>query len=325
MRILGRNNFFLKNATTVETISKVNTLVFDKTGTITQQGAERISWEGTPLTNYQQQLLRNLALHPIHPKSKMIAEYLSAEKPLHVLNFKERVGLGVEAIIDHKQVKLGSKDFIKHQHHSQSADESRVYASVNDHFLGWFRINNVIRDGLKEQVDLLRNDYELFLLSGDNGCDKLTMQTLFPENDHLLFTQTPSQKLQFIQQLQQTDRKVMMIGDGLNDAGALQQSDIGVAVTDDLHQFSPACDVIMKGSEISRFEKFIRFCKSGMNIVWLTFIISLLYNIIGIYFAVRGELSPMVAAILMPLSSLSVIFITTIASKLKARQLGFLQ
>ena len=115
----------------------------------------------------------------------------------------------------------------------------------------------------------------------------------------------------------------MMIGYGLNDAGALQQSEVGVAVTDDLHQFSPACDVIMQGNEFNRFTNFIRFCRSGMNIVWFTFIISLLYNVIGIYFAVRGELSPMVAAILMPLSSLSVIFIATIASKWKAKQLGF--
>ena len=114
-----------------------------------------------------------------------------------------------------------------------------------------------------------------------------------------------------------------MLGDGLNDAGALMQSDVGIAVSDNTSQFSPACDVIMQGSEIRHFSQFIRFCKSGVNIVWFTFIISLLYNVVGIYFAVRGELSPMVAAILMPLSSLSVIFITTIASKWKAHQLGF--
>jgi Cu+-exporting ATPase len=322
MRHLGRNNFFLKNALSIETISKIDTLVFDKTGTITQQQAERIVWEGTPLTSYQQQLVRSLASHSIHPKSKMVVEYLPQERRLNAFNFEEHAGLGVEAMIDDMHVMMGSKDFVKH-HQLTTGDDSRVYVSINNHFLGWFRINNVLRDGLKEQVESLRSEYDLYLLSGDNGCDKLTMQSIFPERNHLLFTQTPTQKLQFIQQLQQAGKKVMMIGDGLNDAGALQQSEVGVAVTDDLHQFSPACDVIMQGNEFNHFYNFIRFCRSGMSIVWFTFIISLLYNVVGIYFAVRGELSPMVAAILMPLSSLSVIFITTIASKWKAKQLGF--
>jgi len=323
MRLLGRNNFFLKNSSAIETIAKVDTIIFDKTGTVTQQNVDRVQWEGTPLTNYQQQLVSAIASQSIHPFSKLVSDYLPRERRLSIADFREQAGLGVEGTIDHIHVKLGSKEFVKHNHQPVAADQSRVYVSVNDHFLGWFRINNVIREGLKNQIDSLQSDYDLFLVSGDSSSDKLAMQSVFPKKDQLLFYQMPSQKLQFVQQLQQAGKKVMMIGDGLNDAGALQQSEVGVAVADDLYQFSPACDVIMKGSEFNRLDKFIRFCRSGINIVWLTFCISLLYNVVGIYFAVRGELSPMVAAILMPLSSFSVILITTLATRWKARQLSF--
>jgi Cu+-exporting ATPase len=323
MRILGRNNFFLKNASTVEAIARIDTMVFDKTGTITSQRVDRIQWEGSPLTEYQKHLVHSLASQSIHPKSKMVTGFLGYDRPLKVTDFREHAGLGIEGTIDGKNVMLGSKDFVKHHQIQPAGDQSRLYVSVNGHFLGWFRFNEVIREGLKEQIQSLARTFKLHLLSGDNGADEAAMLSIFPRGSRLLFSQSPAQKLEYIQQRQREGSKVMMVGDGLNDSGALRQSDVGVAVTDDLHQFSPACDVIMKGSEFCRFDKFIGYCRSAMKIVWFTFGISLIYNVAGIYFAVRGELSPMIAAILMPISSISVIVITTLASRLQARRRGF--
>ena len=109
-----------------------------------------------------------------------------------------------------------------------------------------------------------------------------------------------------------------MIGDGLNDAGALMQSNVGIAVSDNTSQFTPACDAILDGSRVSSIDKFISFARSGKNIVTASFILSILYNIIGLSFAVQGILSPMVAAILMPASSISIVLLVTALSSFSA-------
>ena len=124
------------------------------------------------------------------------------------------------------------------------------------------------------------------------------------------FHQMPEDKLHFIQRLQQQGKKVIMIGDGLNDAGALKQADAGIAITEDTNNFTPASDAIMEAGSLSQLYTFIRLCKANKRIVLAAFVISILYNFVGIYFAVTGALSPMIAAILMPCSSISIVLIT---------------
>jgi len=113
----------------------------------------------------------------------------------------------------------------------------------------------------------------------------------------------------------------MMVGDGLNDAGALQQSDIAVAVAEDSNNFTPASDAILSAQQLSLLPAFIFLCKANRSIVMTSFVLSIVYNIIGLYFAVQGNLSPMIAAILMPASSLCIFLVTFGASNLLARRL----
>jgi P-type Cu+ transporter len=113
-----------------------------------------------------------------------------------------------------------------------------------------------------------------------------------------------------------------MLGDGLNDAGALMQSNVGIAVSDNTAQFSPACDAILDGSNVRLMDKFIAYARSGKTIVATSFILSIVYNIAGLSFAVQGILSPMVAAILMPASSISIVLLVTLLSSLSARSKG---
>lgn len=112
-----------------------------------------------------------------------------------------------------------------------------------------------------------------------------------------------------------------MTGDGLNDAGALQQSDAGIAITDNVNNFSPACDVIFEGKNFGLFPELIRYCRKEKTIITGSFIISILYNFIGLWFAVQGTLEPVIAAILMPISSVSIVVFTTTMSSLLARKL----
>lgn len=331
IRLLGRYHFYLKNSSVVEAIAKTDTLVFDKTGTITLQKNNRIEFKGEKLSDYQLELIQLISAQSLHPKSRLIHSFIisgstddtSGLLPV-VKEFREIPGEGIEGIIEDTRIRLGSKKFvtqIPNPEMAESLNYSRVYVSFNDECAGFFRIYNAMREGLHEEVFNLKKDFELFLLSGDNESDRMVMQTIFPKKENLFFEQSPDDKLKFVESLQQQGKKVMMIGDGLNDAGALRQSDAGIAVSEDLLQFSPACDAILKGSDFNRLHRYIQFCRSGIHIIWFTFSISLLYNLVGISFAVRGELSPMVAAILMPVSSISVILITTIATKWKAARL----
>ncbi|HUM47920.1 MAG TPA: HAD-IC family P-type ATPase, partial [Chitinophagales bacterium] len=306
-------------------IAKTGTIVFDKTGTVTVQQAAKIHFEGEQLNQREWSMVKSLTAQSIHPLSKKIAEHLSQYPLMKVENFSETAGAGIAGEIDGNMIRAGSANFVSALLRPLNvllSNDTRVYISINNKFAGNFNISSTLREGLKEQVQSLQKDFELYLLSGDQEGDRELMENIFPQKDHLFFQQSPAGKLHFIDQLQLKKNSVMMIGDGLNDAGALQQSNVGIAVSDDLVQFSPACDVILKGSEFKKLHSFIRFCKSGVNIIWFTFGISLLYNIAGVSYAVRGELSPLVAAVLMPLSSISVIIITTLATKWKAKRLG---
>ena len=174
---------------------------------------------------------------------------------------------------------------------------------------------------MAELIKKLKSNYRLSVLSGDNEAEKESLQRLLGRKTTLLFHQQPEDKLQYIKQLQQQGEKVMMIGDGLNDAGALKQSDIGIAVTEQTNNFTPSSDAIIEGNQLSRLTRFIQLCRANRNIVIASFVLSIVYNIIGLFFAVQGNLSPLVAAILMPSSSLSILLITFGSSSLLARQM----
>jgi Cu+-exporting ATPase len=157
--------------------------------------------------------------------------------------------------------------------------------------------------------------FDLHLVSGDNETDKKSLSAFFPFPDQMHFRRSPGDKLEYIKYLQSTGNKVMMLGDGLNDAGALKQSDLGIAVTDDVNNFNPACDAILDGHAIDRLPDFISQSKDAVKTIKMSFAIAASYNLIGVYFAVQGVLSPLTAAVLMPLSTVSIIVFTSVANR----------
>ena len=121
------------------------------------------------------------------------------------------------------------------------------------------------------------------------------------------FNQSPLDKLNFIQEVRAAGSTVMMVGDGLNDAGALKQSDVGVAVVEKIGTFSPASDVILEAGQVPRLHEILAFARQSARIVRWSFCVSAVYNLAGISIAAYGILSPLICAVLMPLSSLSVV------------------
>ncbi|MDZ4757954.1 MAG: heavy metal translocating P-type ATPase metal-binding domain-containing protein [Bacteroidota bacterium] len=327
MRILGKNKLYLKNANVIETMTKIDNIIFDKTGTITQSNAATVEYDGKPLASWQIAMIKTLVKHSAHPLSKILSNYITNEvsNNITVTHFKEKPGKGLEGIINGVRVKIGAPYFLcdNYPENLKSENGSTVYISFNGIIVGKYHINNYYRDGMTHAIAALKEaKYPLHVLSGDNETEKENLQKMFGTDAAIYFHQSPVDKLNYIKKLQQEHKNVLMVGDGLNDAGALLKSDLGIAVSDNAARFTPACDAIIDGEQVTQIAQFLRYCQQGKNIVTASFVLSILYNIVGLSFAVSANLSPMVAAILMPASSISIVLLVTLASNWHARKLS---
>lgn len=197
--------------------------------------------------------------------------------------------------------------------------KTKVHVEFNGVYKGNFVFNNQYRKGLEQLFEQLSNKYHLIVLSGDNDGERLILEKMLPLKTTLVFDQKPEQKLQFIEQLQKEGKNVMMIGDGLNDAGALAQSNVGISISENVNVFSPACDGILDATQFDKINFLMRYSKNAMITIYMSFGLSLLYNIIGLSFAITGALDPIVAAIIMPLSTITIVSFVTIMTNLLAR------
>lgn len=326
MRIFGRNKFYLKNAAVVEVMAKINSIVFDKTGTITESGKSDIIYTGRILNPTEQKCIKSLVRGSTHPLSKKIFDSIDGDDYFPVTRFNEPTGKGIEGVVYGNIIKIGSADFVNLKLKETEIDiiKTRVFVSINSEVVGNFTISNSYREGIDKVVKNLSDEYQLSLLSGDNNGEKENLLKIFNSDSQLHFKQSPEDKLNFIKKLQSDKRKVLMIGDGLNDAGALSQSDVGISVTDDISNFTPACDAIIDSGQLKNIAAFLKFSKSSLKIIHLNFLISFFYNLVGLSFAINGMLSPLIAAVLMPISSISVVLVATLATNLIAKKRGLL-
>jgi Cu+-exporting ATPase len=320
LTILAKNQLFLRNAQTIEEIADINHIVFDKTGTLTNASEQDISFEGDSLSNAELSLIIALAANSSHPLSKALCTKYGIDKGIVTTSFKETTGKGIEGEIQGHKIKLGSYAFVTGMS-THTEQGTSVYLSINDELKGCFTFSNHYRKEIPALIQSLKKEYSLSVLSGDNTSEQERLQRMVGANVTLLFNQKPEDKLQYIQYLQQKGLNIMMIGDGLNDAGALKQSNVGVALTEQTNNFTPSSDAIISASSLPKLTKFFSICRANRKIVIASFIISIVYNIIGLYFAVQGNLSPIIAAILMPSSSLSILLLTFGSSTLAAKQL----
>jgi Cu+-exporting ATPase len=319
MRIFGRNKFYLKNAGVIHKMTQADTVLFDKTGTITH-GSE-VVFIGKQLTTYDETLAVSLASNSSHPLSRKICENFGIGKILQLTHFRQFDGNGIKGVVDQHFVILGSSYFVTGK--SAIGDMAgKVFLSIDGQVKGFFGFANAYRPGLKKLFQTLETNYTIKLLSGDNDAERNRVKEIAGEQTDLLFNLKPEDKLQHIVTLQNTGKKTIMIGDGLNDAVALQQSNIGIAVSDDTNTFSPAADAIIDGQMLTSLPAFLKLAKSCQKIIISTFIFSLFYNVCGLVFAVSGTLLPVVAAVLMPLSSITIVAMVTLLTGFSARRNG---
>lgn len=319
MSRFGRNRFYVKNPDVIGHLANVNHVVFDKTGTLTQSRQATVAFQGEALRTSEQQLLLAATAQSSHPLSRKVSQWLRAQlgadaQGLALTSFRETPGQGIEAEIQGHAIRLGSAEFTGAasggggQPREEATDEttSKVFVNLDGKGRGFFTVQTNYRPGLPTLISWLKTFARTSLLSGDRPVDQDRLKALFDEQ--MLFRQNPAQKLEYVRQLQARGETVLMVGDGLNDAGALKQSDVGLVLTDDVNTFFPACDALLDASRLHQLPDLIRFSRTSIGIVKVSFLVSLVYNCIGLSWAVSGHLSPVFAAILMPVSSLSVVF-----------------
>ncbi|MFA9290432.1 MAG: HAD-IC family P-type ATPase, partial [Solirubrobacteraceae bacterium] len=298
----------------LERISKINHIVFDKTGTLTENNKMEITYEGELLNNANKVLLKSIVKNSNHPLSRLLYDEFKENETVILQNWEEDLGKGLVASYKNDIYKLGSNKWLNKNDLSED-NKTKVLFVKNNEVIGKFIFKNIYRKGIQDMIRLISNEIKTSLLSGDSDSERAKLSTFFRENSIMLFNQNPEEKLNFINNFQQNKKdSIMMIGDGLNDAGALHVSDVGIALSDNINSFSPSCDVIMKSSLLKDFNTILHKINQSKKIIYVSLFISLLYNITGLLFAVTGNLNPLVAAILMPLSSISVVLFTTIST-----------
>lgn len=313
MRLFGRTGFYLKKTEVIEELSRIDTIVFDKTGTITQNDAFEIETDQLRLSQDDLSMVKSLVRHSSHPLSQAIYRFIDNSELPEVEDFEEIPASGVRGTIRGRRVMAGSESFITMDTREDLTYSTRVFVAIDGENRGFFGIRNKYRPGMAETIAGLGSRYELHLLSGDNDAELPSLLPLFGDQNSLHFRQSPKDKLEYVRELKAKGRKVLMVGDGLNDAGALRESHVGVTIADNVYHFSPACDAILDSGRFHELPGFIRFSHTAMSVVRAGFLISFVYNVAGISVAAAGLLTPLIAAILMPLSSVSVVAYATFA------------
>lgn len=319
LRIFGKDKFYLKNASVIERMAKINSIIFDKTGTITSNASAEATYEGMPLNEDESNLLRSSLRNSNHPLSRSLYNLLQSEDIITLDDYREDIGKGISAKHANNEIKIGSASYVGSE--DTSVLNTTVHVSSNNAYKGKFTFYNQYRKGLSKLFNQLKQQFDLTILSGDNEGERENLQKLLPPKTKLLFNQKPEDKLQYIAYHQCEGQTIAMIGDGLNDAGALAQSDVGIAISENVNVFSPACDAILDASKFNQLHTYFNMSQQAIKIIKWAFVLSFMYNAVGLYFAVTGQLSPVIAAILMPLSSITIVAFTTVCTNIVGKKL----
>lgn len=320
LRIFGKKKFYLKNIAALEQLATVNSVLFDKTGTLTTRTVGNINSKNITLNATEKTLLKTALSASNHPLSRALFGFLEDEDTEKLSTFEEVVGKGIIAKIGNDKIWVGSADLVGAE--KQVAQNTTVYVKINETVKGYIIFNNSYRKGIESLFFALAKKYKLGILSGDNEGELSYLISKLPKKTSFAFNQKPENKLEYVKARQQKGETVAMVGDGLNDAGALQQSEVGIVIAEDINVFSPACDAILASEKINELPHYLLTAKKGVNVVKWSILISFCYNIVGLSFAVSGNLEPVIAAILMPISSVSVVVFTTIYTNIIGRKLN---
>jgi Cu+-exporting ATPase len=290
-------------------------VAFDKTGTLTtSEGRPAIEHSG--LSHRVLTMVQRLAAESVHPTSRAIAARIVAgPRPdaaaaggaglPRARSVREVAGQGICGTVAGELVAIGTPSFIEAETGARIAGPDDVAYVAAGGERGWIRVAGAVRPGLVQAAQALAAGHQICLLSGDHSGERDRWAPTFGRRMH--FRQSPDDKLAFIRDARNAGRHVLMLGDGLNDAGALAAADVGIAVSDDTACLAPACDAVISGDRLAALPAFLRYARRARHVIVACLIVSMVYNAVGLELALAGALTPLVAAIFMPVSSLTII------------------
>ena len=315
IRLLARKGVYLKNAFVVEKVAKIENVVLDKTGTITVAEKVEVSYHGKELSAEEKSFVFAAVNASNHPLSRILASQLkSFSKAISADSFEEIKGKGIEARFGNVLVHVGSALFTKATTTGEEPNKgygSVVHISINEQYLGYYFMESRYREGLWEMLGNLGEEANIFLLSGDHKDENPKLHQFFGNN--MLFHQSPEGKKEYIELLKKRG-KTMMVGDGINDGVALKVSDVGIAVADNVNSFYPSAHVILDGKMFNELPRMLKYSKKVLRVIYACLSLSFLYNIVGMYFACTLQVTPLFAAILMPISSVTVVSLAVLGT-----------
>ncbi len=299
---LFRKGLLVKNATALERLAQIDTVVFDKTGTLT---------EGRPevqnLNAFHDNTLRialALAHGSSHPLSKALTTAIQAKglKPAPLRNITETAGQGISADWLGTTVRLGRADWIG----ATPFDQTAVYLDLGQDMQQAFLFQDNLRQGAQEAIaELQSHGLNLHLLSGD------TETAVARTAKRLGLAQwkssvLPQDKAAYVQALQDQGHKVLMVGDGLNDTGALAAAHASISPASALDAARVASDMVLLGADLGSIPQAWRTAKTATRRIRENFQIATLYNVIAVPLAIAGLATPLIAALAMSSSSITV-------------------
>ena len=302
---MSQLQLLLTNGDAIEILSKVTRVVFDKTGTLTL-GQPEIESVTVFDSNYSDadclQIAAALEQASSHPIALAFREFQST---MQVDRAEVHVAEGVSGVINQQPWQLGKAGFAVPD--SELDPAGAIYLSTGDHCVASFHLRDQLRPGTRETIDALRElDVSLSLASGDHqqSVEKIA-RTLGIED--VAFECTPGDKLKLIETLQQRGERVVMIGDGINDAPVLAGADASIAPGHGATLAQTHADIIMLGTALQPVATAVRLSRRTMRIVRQNLYWAIGYNVTALPLAVAGFVPPWLAAIGMSASSLVVV------------------
>ncbi len=318
----AEHGIIIKNARSLEVAHKIDTVVLDKTGTITV-GKPTINFI-YPIQSFSEEGLLHYASSieklSDHPLARAIVYYAKSKgiDSETVQDFESIAGHGVKGIVNGKLVKIGSFKYLEATFNLQNGYQrmidqllkngcTPIFISIDNQPAGIIGVSDVIRTNSKEALDRMKKmGLSITMITGDNN-KTASIIGKQAEIENIIADMLPNQKTDEIKKLQSEGKVVAMVGDGINDAPALAQADLGIAMGTGTDIANETGDIILVKGDLQSVNIAIQLSKRTMKTIRQNFFWAFIYNIILIPLAAIGKLDPMLAAGAMALSSVSVV------------------
>ncbi len=304
--ILFKRGVLVKDGSALERMADIDTVIFDKTGTLTT-GDFSVKVDRS-VSSETKQVIAALARTSIHPLSKSIVKLFSSEPNAKITldNIVEYPGMGIQADWLGKTVQLGSPRWITQQKSTSIEKQSRVVFAIDGKVKAAFLFEDSIRDGASSVISqLIQQGKNIIVLSGDSQSAVETLATRLGINN--FFAQlSPKQKVQFVEKEIARGKKVLMVGDGINDAPALATATASLAPSSASDIGKTAADMVFTGSSLVSVLDVLDISRRATRHVHQNFGMAILYNLVAIPLAMFGFATPLFASIVMSSSSILV-------------------